>query len=219
MGGRVRRVDARLPLALLRAIQQLDTPSEALPNENLSSFFPGRLGLSGVVGEKIRHLQRLARIRRRVAEEEVSALLELISRRADAGAVLEAAGRLLAVSHFHGPLGGLRGLARRMPARLRRRLALQTVRSAHQAFLAASDVAVEPGSLEIRANAPLTARASAYGAACRLYSSLTAGLLELSGLGQRLVSHPECQRRGDARCTWRVEPQEAARSAASERES
>ncbi len=219
MGGRTRRVDARLPLALLRAIQQLDTPGEALPHEHLSSFFPGRLGLSDVVGRQIRHFQRLVRIRRRVAEEEVGALLELISRRADAGAVFDAAGRELAASHFRGPLRGLRGLARRMPVRLRRRLALQALRSAHQAFLAASDVAVEPASLEIRAIAPLTARAGAYGAACRLYSALTAGLLDLSGLGQRQVAHPECQRRGDARCTWRVESQGLTRSAAAEPES
>lgn len=207
-----RRVDARMPLALLRALRQLDTPPEPLPHEQLSSFFPARLGLSDVIDERIRHFRRLARVRRSVSEAEVTALLELIARRDDAGAVFAAAGDKLAHYHFRGPLRGFRRLTKRLPWTLRRRMALRALRAAHQAFLVANDVTVEPVPISIHATDVLTARAGTYGATCRLYSALTAGVLRLSGLAVRQIDHPECQRRGDARCIWKVEPEAAFES-------
>ena len=38
------RVDARLPLALLQALQQQDEPVELMPDENPGAFFPNRRG-------------------------------------------------------------------------------------------------------------------------------------------------------------------------------
>jgi predicted hydrocarbon binding protein len=64
---------------------------------------------------------------------------------------------------------------------------------------------VDADPLEIRAVGALTARVGEYGGACRLYTGLTAGLLEMSGLDGATVAHPECERRGDPRCVWRVE--------------
>ncbi|UCC71164.1 MAG: hypothetical protein JSV86_12300 [Gemmatimonadota bacterium] len=201
-----REVDARLPLALLRAMQRQDTPPELMPDEHPRSFFPHRLGLSDVVAEQIRRFRRSARLRRRVGEAQVEALLELIARRSDADAVFSAAGRELAGLHFSGPAGIFRRLTKRLPQPLRRRAALRTLRTAHGAYLIAADKhLVKTAPLEIRATDPVTARIGEYGAACKLYGSLAASLLELSGLGQTTVSHTECQRRGDERCVWRVE--------------
>ncbi len=89
-----RDVDARLPLALLQAVQLQDTPPELLPEEHPRSFYPNRLGLSDVIEDQIRQMRRLARRRRRVGEAHVEALLELVARRSDAGAVFDAAGLL-----------------------------------------------------------------------------------------------------------------------------
>jgi predicted hydrocarbon binding protein len=200
-----RDIDARLPLALLQAVQQQDTPPELMPDEHPHSFFPHRLGLSGVVEDQIRQFRRLARQRRRVAETEVVALLELIARRSDAGAVFTAAGRELAGQFFSGPTGLLRRIARRLPLRLRERAAHRTLRTAHGTYLIAAEKAVEIKPLEIRATDALTARVGDYSAACKLYGSLAASLLELSGLGRTTVAHTQCQRRGDAACVWRVE--------------
>ncbi len=200
-----RDIDARLPLALLQAVQQQDTPPELMPDEHPHSFFPHRLGLSDVIEEQIRQFRRLARQRRRVAETEVVALLELIARRSDAGAVFTAAGRELAGLFFSGPRGVLRRAARRLPLPLRERAAHRTLRTAHGTYLIAADKAIETEPLEIRATDALTARVGDYSAACKLYSSLAANLLELSGLGVTTVTHPECQRRGDDACVWRVE--------------
>lgn len=199
------RIDARLPLALLRAIQQQDTPPELLPQEDVSAFFPHRLGLSDVIEVRIRQFRRMARLRRRVDRAQVEALLELISRRSDAGDVFSAAGRGLAGLHFSGAAGSLRRLARRLPRPLRRRAAARALRRAHASFLIAATHSVEPRTLEIRATDALTARVGEYGAACKLYGSLAENLLEMSGLGPLTVAHPECQRRGHERCVWRAE--------------
>ncbi len=200
-----REVDARLPLALLQAMQRQDTPPGTLPDEPPQAFFPHRLGLSGVVEEQIRHFRRRARLRRRVDVSQLEALLELIARRPDAGAVFTAAGRELAGFHFSGPLGLVRRLSRRLPRSLRQKAALRALRTAHDAFLIAGAAAVEAKPLEISATDAVTARVGGYGAACKLYGSLAAGLLELSGLGPLTVGHPECQRHGADRCVWRVE--------------
>jgi hypothetical protein len=204
MSPRNRNIDARLPLALLHAMRQQDTPPELMPDEHPRSFFPHRLGLSGVVEDQIRQFQRLARQRRRVTEAEVVALFQLIARRPDAGAVFTAAGRELAGLYFAGPRGLLRRIARRLPLPLRERAALRTLRAAHATYLIAADKTVATKPLEIRATDALTATVGEYSAACKLYSSLSASLLELSGLGVTTVAHPECQRRGDSRCLWRV---------------
>jgi len=190
---------------LLCAVQQQDTPPELLPDENPRSFFPHRLGLSGVIEEQIREFRRLARLRRGVDEAQVEALLGLVARRPDAGDVFAAAGRGLAGLHFSGLRGALRRVARRLPMALRRRAAVRTLRTAHGAFLVATDLAVEPEPLAIRATDALSARAGGDGAACQLYASLAASLLELSGAGATTVVHPECQGRGDRCCVWRVQ--------------
>jgi len=200
-----RGVDARLPLALLQAVQQQDTPPELMPDENPHSFFPHRLGLSDVVEHQIRQFRDLARRRRRVAQAEVVALLELIARRPDAGAVFTAAGRELAGLHFSGPRDLLRRIVRRLPLPLRRRAALRALRTANATYLIAAEKTIETKPFEIRATDALTARVGEYGAACKLYGSLAATLLELCGLGRTTIAHPECQRHGDEHCVWRAE--------------
>ncbi len=197
-------IDARLPLALLRALQQLDTPPELLPDEVPAAIFPNRLGLSGVIEERVRKFEQFARARRRVDGSEVTSLLELIARRTDAGAVFAAAGQALAELHFKG-ISLRRPIARRLPRPLRVRAAVRELRKAQGKFLVAADLKVRRKPLEIHATDALTARVGEYGGACRLYSALAARVLELSGLRGPTVVHPECQRLGDACCVWRVE--------------
>lgn len=199
------RLDARLPLALLQAVRRQDTPPELLPEENAGSLFPNRLGLSGVIEGQIGHFRRMARLRRRVEAATVEALLELVARRRDAADVFDAAGRELARLHLSGPLAPLHGIARKLPGPLRRRAAVRALRRANRAFLGATDYSIEARPLEIRARGALTARVGDYGGICKLYTSFAANLLELSGLRARAIIHPECQRRGDARCIWKEE--------------
>jgi hypothetical protein len=192
-------------------MQLQDTPPELMPDEHARNFFPHRLGLSDVIEDQIRQFRRLARLRRRVDQAQVEALLELVARRPDARNNITPAGRGLAGFHFSGPVGGFRRLARRLPRPLRRRAALRALRTAYDAFLIASDISVKRDPFEIRATDALTARVGEYSGACKLYGSLAASLLELSGLERTTVTHTECQRRGDDLCVWRVEGDSGSR--------
>lgn len=199
-----RHVDSRVPLALLRAVRHQDTPPELLPEENPGSVFPHRLGLSGVVEDQIRRFHRRARWRRRVEEGQVKALLELIARRSDASEIFTSAGRELASLHFSGPLGMLRRFSRRLPLRLRRWVTVRALRKANGAFVVAADSAVDAAPLQIRAIDSLTAQVGHDGAACQIYASLAANLVEMSGAGPTEAVHTRCQARGDDSCVWEL---------------
>jgi hypothetical protein len=73
----------------------------------------------------------------------VEALLELVARRPDAGAVFDAAGRALAGLHFSGPVGVLRRIARRLPRPLRQKAAVRALRAANGSYLVAAELAVQ----------------------------------------------------------------------------
>lgn len=199
-----RRIDSRIPLALLRAVKRADTPTDQLPDENLASFFPTRLGLSSVVEQQINQFRRLARWRRRVEARDVAALLELISRRPDAGEIFDAAGRELASFHFSGPIGTFRRFVKRLPQRARLRAAIRALRTARGTLIVAADVVVESSPLQVRAIDSLTATIGEDGAACQIYGSLAASLIEMSGAGSVEVVHVSCQGRGDASCVWEL---------------
>jgi hypothetical protein len=205
----LRRVDARLPLTLLQAMQQLDSPPDLMPDERYSSSFPVRLGRSTVIEEQVRQFRRRARLRRRVKEEEVEALLELISRRRDAAAIFTAAGQQMAGLHLAGLRGRVRRVSRFLPRPLRQRAAVRALRTANSAFLVASDLAVQREPLEIRATDALTARVTGAGVACQIYASLASSLLDRMAATPAGFVHPECQGRGDPRCVWRALPEAA----------
>lgn len=199
------QVDARLPLALLRAIRQQDTPPELQPDEPVSAFFPTRLGLSEVVEDQIRQFERMARRGRAVDEARAAALLELIVRRTDAAAVLSAAGETLAQMIYSRSSQLRRRLIARLPAPFRRRAALRTLRSSLPGLLGAGDVRLDRNPLEVRARDAITARVGAYGGACQLYSTTLSRFFDLYGVGGAGVTHLSCQRHGDEACVWKAE--------------
>lgn len=210
MSDKTIRIDARLPLALLCAIKQQDTPPQLMPDENPRAFFPTRLGLSGVIDEQIRQFKWLVRRGRRVDPQQVEALLELVARRDDASDIFTNAGGQLAASHFSGIVGSLRRLKRRLPRPLRWRAAVRALRSTHGSFLIASDLSVQSDPLAIRATDALTARVGGYTGACKLYGSMATSLMEMLRLGPVQVTHSECQRHGAEQCVWRIESIETA---------
>ncbi len=199
-------IDPRVPLALLRTVQERDAPGELLPDEDPGASFPHRLGLTGVVEDQIQEFQRLARKRRRVTAEQVQGLLELITRRPDAAPIFEAAGRELAELCIRGPTGLLVRLTRRLPSdALRRRTLARALRAAHGRILLAEDLEVGSSPVELRAVNALTADVGTMGVACRLYAGLLAGLAESVGLALARASHPECQARGYSACLWTLD--------------
>src|SRR5882672_7221477 len=88
-------VDALLPLSLLEAVRDVDTPSD-FDAEFVDELRNKRLGLSDTVYTQIRRYTEAVRRRQRTAQDESVALAKLIGRRPDAEAVFRAAGRYLA---------------------------------------------------------------------------------------------------------------------------
>src|SRR5260370_6675864 len=88
-------VDALLPLSLVEAVRDVDTPTD-LDAEFVDELRNKRFGLSDTVYTQIRRYTESVRKRQRTAQDESVALAKLIGRRPDAEAVFRAAGRYLA---------------------------------------------------------------------------------------------------------------------------
>src|SRR3569832_2780639 len=89
-------VDALLPLSLLEAVRDVDTPEGVLEAEFVDELRNKRFGLSDTVYTQIKRHTEAVRRNQRTAQEEAVALAKLSGRRPDAEAGLRAAGRFLA---------------------------------------------------------------------------------------------------------------------------
>src|SRR5262245_4669117 len=86
-------VHAIIPLAVLEAVRNLDTPVEDGLHEFADHLLVKRLGLSSTVAVQVREYAALARRGGRVDAAHVQALLRLVGRRPDADLVFAEAGR------------------------------------------------------------------------------------------------------------------------------
>ncbi len=89
-------VDSLLPLSLLEAVRNVDTPSDQFDAEYVDELRNKRLGLSDTIYAQIKRHTEAARKGHRTSHEEAIALAKLIGRRPDAEAVFRAAGRYMA---------------------------------------------------------------------------------------------------------------------------
>src|SRR3954469_18154222 len=118
-------VDALLPLSLLEAVRNVDTPSDQFDAEYVDELRNKRLGLSDTVYAQIKRHTEAVRRRQRIGQDEAIALAKLIGRRPDAEAVFRAAGRLLAVESYRTISPVTRKLLRLLPAAVARPLAFR----------------------------------------------------------------------------------------------
>src|SRR5437588_553789 len=93
-------VDALLPLSLLEAVRDVDTPQGDFEAEFVPELRNKRLGLSETVYAQIRRYAESVRRNQRAESDEVMALARLIGRRPDAEAVFRSAGRFLAYEAY-----------------------------------------------------------------------------------------------------------------------
>ncbi len=89
-------VDALLPLSLLEAVRDVDTPEDQMEAEFVDELRNKRFGLSDTVYAQIKRYTDAVRRGQRTAQDESVALAKLIGRRPDAEAVFRQAGRYLA---------------------------------------------------------------------------------------------------------------------------
>jgi predicted hydrocarbon binding protein len=188
-----------VPLAVLEAIRNLDTPVEDGLGEFADELLAKRLGLSATVRVQLAEYEALVRRDGRVSPPHVEALLRLVGRRPDADLVFADAGRRVA-----------RRVVRR--AFIGARLAAQIAPGVIGFWVARGAVrAVLGGELRREARVPvatirdpLAVRATPDGAACGLYAAAFAELLRLFTGFEGAMLHTACRAGGADRCEWRA---------------
>ncbi len=193
-------VPAAVPLSLLEAIRNLDTPLA----DGLSDISPElgarRLGLSGTVAAQIRRYQEQVTRAERVEVEEAVSVFRLVGRRPDADLVFADAGRRAA-----------RYEAASSFARARARLGGPAARRGAAAIMKetfGAELRFPEAEAEVRLGDPLSIRACPGGEACGFYGASFSELLRLIAGFEGVLYHVACRGRGDPDCVWRGAPVE-----------
>ena len=186
-------VHSIVPLTVLEAVKNLDTPVEDGLTEFAEELLVKRLGLSPTVAMQLAEYEQLVRRDARVESAHVEALLRLVGRRPDADLVFADAGRRAArraVRRVFGPLRLFGHFAARRAARAV--LGADLTRERHLPVAHVTD--------------PIANNATPDGAACAFYGAALAELLRLLVGYEGAMLHTACRATGAARCEWRAAP-------------
>jgi bacteriochlorophyll 4-vinyl reductase len=194
-------VPALIPLSLLEAVQNIDTPPDDGLGALAEELAAKRLGLSKTVAAQVgRYRERLAG---EVDAEEAVAVFRLVGRRPDAALVYADAGRR-AARYAAKRLGTAnRAMIAVAPGRLGTSIALRNTARLSERWLLA-DLVVSEGTLRCEMADSPALRAREDGAACQFYTAAFAELLRQVGKLEWSVVHELCIGRGDRRCIWRA---------------
>ena len=196
-------VDALLPLSLLEAVRNVDTPAE-LDSEFVDELRNKRLGLSDTVYLQIKRYSDAVRKRQRTAQDESVALAKLIGRRPDAESVFRAAGRYLAREAYATISLPMRKLLRALPSVIARPLALRRARAIAERYANGSVRRVGAYVLlEVPRSVTLNTAPASIG--CAYYEAMLRELLMLLIGGVGSVDHVRCAGRGEGTCEWRAD--------------
>ena len=184
-------VHSIVPLTVLEAVKNLDTPVEDGLTEFAEELLVKRLGLSPTVAMQLAEYEQLVRRDARVDSAHVEALLRLVGRRPDADLVFADAGRRAArraVRRVFGPLRLFGHFAARRAARAV--LGADLIRERHVPVARVAD--------------PIAINATPDGAACGFYGAALAELLRLLVGYEGAMLHTACRATGAAACEWRA---------------
>jgi hypothetical protein len=196
-------VAALIPLSLLEAIRNLDTPVEDGLDELAEEIMVRRLGLSPTVAAQIQRYRQSASRGAGVEVEEAVSVFRLVGRRTDAALVFADAGRRAARYAIKARGRSARPLLRLSPFPLARRLALRKVARLTQSIFGGELQSRSP-EVGISMSTPLSIIALPGGEACVFYGSAYLEMLRaLTGFEGALV-HVRCRSRGDAECRWQT---------------
>ncbi len=192
-------VHSIVPLAVLEAVKNLDTPVEDGLTEFAEELLVKRLGLSPTVQMQLTEYEQLARKDARVEASHVEALLRLVGRRPDADLVFADAGRR-AARHAVRRMSGVSRFAVRTAPRL---FGHRAARRVARAVLGA-DLGREQRLPLARVSDPIAIQATPDGAACGFYGAALVELLRLLVGYEGAMLHVDCRARGGAGCEWRA---------------
>ena len=196
-------VAALIPLSLLEALRNLDTPVEDGMEELAEEIVVRRLGLSPTVAAQIQRYRQSAERGGKVDTDEVLSVFRLVGRRPDASLVFADAGRRAARYAAHSQGRSSRTLARMSPSAVARRIALRSVTRLARTFFEA-EVSDREAAVEVTMRTSLSIVALPGGEACLFYGSAYLELLRgLTGFEGALL-HEHCLARGHDVCVWRT---------------
>lgn len=194
-------VPALIPLSLLEAIRNLDTPVEDGLDELAEEIVVRKLGLSPTVAAQIQRYRQAAGKGGLVDLDETVSVLRLIGRRVDAHLVFADAGRRAARYALKGRSRPSRTLAKISPPKVARTLALRSAARLTRTIFEA-ELRSRSEGVEVRMSSPLSIVALPTGEACLFYGALYQELLRgLTGFEGAIV-HEHCRSRGDDACVW-----------------
>lgn len=192
-----------IPLSLLEALRNLDTPVEDGLEELAGEIVAKRLGLSATVAAQIARYEGQVKRSEPVSVDEAISVFRLAGRRADAELVFADAGRRTArYAARRGP-ALKRAAVRMVPGGLGRSLGASAVGRAARQVLGLK-VEVGDSGAEAEIVKPLSILALPDGSGCTFYGAALAELLRvLTGFEGAMV-HERCRARGDTVCRWRA---------------
>jgi hypothetical protein len=197
-------VDALLPLSLLEAVRNVDTPSDALDAEYVDELRNKRLGLSDTVYSQIKRHSEAVKRGQRSAQDESVALAKLIGRRPDAEVVFRGAGRFLARESYKTISPVTRKLLRLLPAAMARPVAYKRAQKIAGRYLNGNVRRVSNFlHLEVPRSVTLGTAPGAIG--CVYYESALRELLRFLIGSIGAVEHVRCSGRGEGTCEWRAD--------------
>jgi hypothetical protein len=197
-------VDALLPLSLLEAVRNVDTPNDDPDAELVDELRNKRLGLSDTIYSQIRRHTEAVKKGKRTAQDETVALARLIGRRPDAEEVFRSAGRYLAREAYDTLSPVTRKLMLVLPTIMARPLAFRRAKKMAHRYLNGSMRRV--GSfllLEVPRSVTLQSAPGQVG--CAYYESAIRELLRLLIGSVGAVEHVRCGNRGEGTCEWRAD--------------
>jgi predicted hydrocarbon binding protein len=197
-------VDALLPLSLLKAVRNVDTPDDDLEAEYTLDLRNKRLGLSETVYTQIRRYDEAAKRGERTGAVEAAGLANLIGRRPDAEAVFREAGRHLARQAYLTVPLVTRKLLRIFPAFIARPIALRRANRIAKRYLNGSIRRVG-SSVFLTIPSSLTIESAPRATGCTFYEAVLRELLELLVRSSGAIEHVRCTTRGEGSCEWRTE--------------
>jgi hypothetical protein len=194
-------IPALIPLSLLEAIRNLDTPVDDGLAEVAPDIVSKRLGLSATVANQIERYRYAAERDGGVPRDEAVSVLRLVGRRADAALVFADAGRRAARMAAR-EAGVSRTLIKVTPAAVGRRVGSRaSARAARRAF--AAELRHAGSQPEARMKQPLSIEALPEGQGCAFYGAAFAELLRhLTGFEGTMI-HDQCRSSGAPACVWR----------------
>ena len=201
MLGFARVVHSIVPLAVLEAVKNLDTPVEDGMTEFADELLVKRLGLSATVAMQLVEFEELVRKDARVDAANVEALLRLVGRRPDADLVFADAGRRAARRAVRRMSGALRLAAQAGPRLFGHFVARRAART-----VLGADLAREQRLPVARVVDTIAIQATPDGAACGFYGAGLVELLRLLVGYEGAMLHVACRASGASACEWRAEP-------------